>query len=370
MSVLAERISEFIPNAGKAARAATQQCPWCDQPIPAEKLKEIKGRIAAREHARLSELTSRLKDQFARERSAQMQVKQNELERLRKEANETAERLKREAQQQLQQLKVAQENQFTQRLREQRDALEKDRIAAIRTEHAKMFEERQKLQARVQELQKQLDGKAALQMGEGADINLYESLKSEFPNDQIKRVYRTSASVDILHTILHNGKECGRIIYDSNVRSSWRNEYVARLRQDQLAARADHALLVTLSFPAGLRQLHIQDNVIIVNPARVVMLAQILRKHILQMHVLRLSNDARGQKTTRLYEFITSERCAQLLEQIRKLSDDMLDLDVKEKKSHDLNWKRRGELIRYVQRIHGDFSMEIGRIIGTGTGQR
>ncbi|MGQ0752539.1 MAG: DUF2130 domain-containing protein [Betaproteobacteria bacterium] len=179
------------------------------------------------------------------------------------------------------------------------------------------------------------------------------------------RVNKGAAGADIIHNVVHNGKVCGCIIYDSKNRNAWRNDYVTKLRQDQLSAKADHAILSTIVFPAGARQLHVQDSVIVVNPARAIVLAQMLRKHVLQTYALRLSNEARDRKTVQLYEFITSDRCSQLLEQIETVSDDMLELEVKEKKQHDATWKRRGELIRSAQRAQGDFSSEIERIIGT-----
>jgi hypothetical protein len=43
----------------------------------------------------------------------------------------------------------------------------------------------------------------------------------------------------------------------------------------------------------------------------------------------------------------------------------MEELDVKEKKAHDATWKKRGELIRSVQRSRGQLCDEIERILGT-----
>jgi hypothetical protein len=64
------------------------------------------------------------------------------------------------------------------------------------------------------------------------------------------------------------------------------------------------------------------------------------------------------------YDFIMSERATQLLEHIDARAEDMLDLEVKEKKSHDATSKKRGELIRSVQRARADFASEIDRIVG------
>ena len=80
-------------------------------------------------------------------------------------------------------------------------------------------------------------------------------------------------------------------------------------------------MLVTRVFPAGQAQSSIQDGVIIANPARVVALAQVIRKHVVQLATARLSDEARAENTMRLYDFITPDRCSVLLEQIGTVSD-------------------------------------------------
>lgn len=374
------------------------RCPWCDQPIPHEKFNEIKSRMAAEERERTAELERRLKEQVAREKAqadanAKAQIEQGRketaamLERVRQEASvkeaaareeakkvteaamapklAQAEHATKVAERQLQALQANHESTLNQRLQEQRDALEKAMTQAINVERSKTFNDKLKLEEKVQELQRQLQKKTADELGEGAEIDLYEKLREQFPDDQITRVAKGSAGADIIHNIVYKGELCGSIIYDSKNRNAWRNDYVVKLREDQLAAKADHAILSTHVFPAGTRQLHMQDGVVVTNPARAMVLVELLRKHVVQIHTMRLSNEARGQKTDLLYEFITSDRCTQLLDQIETLTDDMLELDVKEQKAHSATWNRRGDLIRSVQRVYGNFTSEIERIIGT-----
>src|SRR5258708_842018 len=128
-------------------------------------------------------------------------------------------------------------------------------------------------------------------------------------------------------------------------------------------AKADHAILATRVFQAGVRQIHIQDGVIVSNPARTLVIVEMLRKHIVQIAAMRLSNESRHEKMVTLYDFINSDRFGQILDQIETQTDDLLEIDVKEKKAHDLTWNRRGELIRAVQRVPADLSPDIDRII-------
>ena len=167
--------------------------------------------------------------------------------------------------------------------------------------------------------------------------------------------------------IIHNYKVCGKIVYDSKNRNAWRNEYVTKLRDDQVAEKAEHAILAALKFPSDQRQLCIQDGVIIANPARVVALVQMIRRHVVLVHTLRLSNTERAKKTTDLYEFIRSERCTQLFERIDGHAKSLFKLQEQEKKAHVATWSRQGTFYRGIQKTCRELTSEIDRIIGTGS---
>jgi hypothetical protein len=247
----------------------------------------------------------------------------------------------------------------------QREALEKDKEASVNTERARNLEEKMRLERQLSDMQRQLQKKTADEHGEGAELELHELLKGAFEEDRIRRVQRGTAGADIIHEVVHNGKLCGKIVYDSKNRSVWRSEYATKLRADQMAEHADHAVLSTNTFPSGLRQLHIHEHVIIACPARVLALAELLRNHIIQTHELRISNEAREEKSAALYTFITSERCGQLLDSIDALIRKLEQIDVDEQKAHASVWKKRGELLRTALKVNGDFCFEISRIVGT-----
>ena len=81
-----------------------------------------------------------------------------------------------------------------------------------------------------------------------------------------------------------------------------REEHADKLRRDQLAAKAQHAILSTHKFPRDARQLDQRDGVILANPARVVSVATIIREHLVQLHTLRLSKVEQEQKTADLLD--------------------------------------------------------------------
>ncbi len=253
------------------------------------------------------------------------------------------------------------------RLDEQRTALEKARDEAVNAEKAKAFDDKLKLETQLKDLTRQLEKKTADELGEGAEVKLLEELKARFERDNFHHVGKGNPGADIIQEVVHNGKVCGKIVFDSKDRNAWRNEYVSKLRKDQVAAQADHAILSARVMPAGTKHMHIQDGIIIANPARVLTLVEFLRNQIISFHKLRLSTESKVEKTAELYAFMTSELCGQLFHQIESRAADMEELDVKEKRAHENVWKRRGELIRSVQKAHGDLSAQIELILGRGT---
>jgi hypothetical protein len=371
----------ILPSASRPAprQAERETCPWCDQSISHDKFEAIRRRMTAEEQQRLAALTA----QFQRERAAAEAKASAALHRLRAEAQaaaeadlaakltavesrlDAAEQARLATQDELTTLKATHAKAMQRRLEELEQQQRQEKEAAILTEKAKAFEDNQRLQLKLQELQRQLEGKSAHELGETSELDLFEQLRSAFEGDRIRRVGKGINGADVIHEIVHNGRTCGKIIYDSKNRNAWQNEFANKLRADKLAERADHAVLSSNKFPKGMQQLHNQDGVIIAHPARILALAEILRRNILQTHELRVGNEEREQKTVALYAFITSEPCKQLLDLIDAQAVKMLELDATEEKAHRLTWERRNKLIRSVKKVQGDLTFEIDRIIGT-----
>jgi hypothetical protein len=168
---------------------------------------------------------------------------------------------------------------------------------------------------------------------------------------------------DIVHEVLYKGETCGRIIVDSKNRQSWQNVFVTKLRQDQVEAGAEHAILATTVFPAGRKEMCIESGVIVMAPARVVYIVQLLRQGMVTMHVKGLSIKERTTKMSRLYKLITSESYSGKFSEANKLTQDILDLEVQEKTSHDNVWKKRGSLVKRIHNVLREAETEVAAII-------
>jgi hypothetical protein len=193
-------------------------------------------------------------------------------------------------------------------------------------------------------------------------------LRESYPGDRITRIPKGQSGADILHEVYYKGSSCGRIIIDAKNRQAWQNVFVTKLRQDQIEADAEHAILATTVFPSGKKEMCIEADVIVVAPARVVYVIELLRKAMVTMHIKGLSLKERSTKMARLYELITSESYSGKLAEAIRLSEDVLDLDVQEKRAHDNIWKKRGTLGKRIQNVLRDAETEVAAIVESGDG--
>ena len=361
------------PSPFKAHRhRAGDLCPLCEQPIAQDLARRIELRQQEQQRASLAqaraEAEAKVEQQIAAALAeANKAAETAMLSRLAdfQEKLVEAEQAQLGAQQELAALKAAQDTAVELRVEERAATLKEERDAAVLAERTRSFEETQALRQKLEDLTRKLEGKSAHELGEGSEIDLFEQLRDAFQGDHIQRVPKGVNGADVIHEVVHNGRVCGKIIYDAKNRDSWQNGFATKLKADKLAQAADHAVLSSNKFPKDKSQIHAQDGVIVANPARVLVIAEILREQIVRMHELRASKEAREEKTVALYTFVTSDHFKQLLEQVEAQAGKILELDSKEQEAHRRIWDQRGKLIRTIQKARADLTFEVDRIIGT-----
>ncbi len=306
---------------------ATQSefCPWCGTVISRAKFDEIQAKIREQERKRLAEAEAALRKRFEIEKQdAEKRAKGDADKRIAAVAAERDRNIQlvkqlkareaaiwKDAQEQAEakakKLRQEAERSSQRELARQREILEKDRDQALLKQQAEFNRRREAFQKKIKTMERELQQRSAHEVGDGAEIDLVEALREAFTEDRIKRIQKGQPGADILHEVLYKGEVCGRIIYDSKNRQVWQNVFAAKLRQDQVAAKADYAILATTVFPSGKKELCSEEGIIVASPARVIDMVEPLRGAMVKMHVLGVSQKERVGKTDRLYKYITSE---------------------------------------------------------------
>ena len=107
----------------------------------------------------------------------------------------------------------------------------------------------------------------------------------------------------------------------------------------------------------------IESDVIVVNPARVVHIIQILREAMITMHVRGLSMKERAGKMNKLYKLVTSETYGKKFSEAGRLAQEILELDVQEKKAHDNTWRKRGAFAIRINNVLREIETDVTAVI-------
>jgi hypothetical protein len=305
-----------------------ERCPWCGSTITHAKFLQIQAAIREDERRKLAAAEKAFKEQIAR---------------------------------QVELVKQGFEKQRRKELAEVRQILQKDRDAALSKKDAEFAREREALQKKIVDISRRVK-KAGGDVAEGAEIDVYDELRGAFPEDQISRTKGKDGG-NLLHDVRYKGKSAGRILIDARPRAAWQHAFVTKLRQDQSEVEADHAILATPVFPAGRKELFVDGGVIVVAPARIRALVEVLRKALIAMYVAKLSDAERTDKLNRLFKFITSAGFKKKLAEASDLAGEALEIDVQEKRAHDLVWKKRGTVLTRIKHVLREIDADVSGII-------
>jgi hypothetical protein len=333
--------------------AAVERCPWCGSAITHAKFLKVQAAIRDDERKKLVEAENAFRARLEKEVAIQQQKLLKERQAIDVERARIAK--------QIELARIQADKDRRKEIAEMRVILQKDREAAILKKEAEFAREREAMQKKITEMSRRVT-KAGGDIAEGAEIDILDELRGCFPEDELSRT-KGKAGGNILQDVRYRGKSAGRILINSRPRAAWQHAFVTKLRQDQSEVGADHAILSTPIFPAGKRELFVDGGVIIVAPARVRPMVEVLRKALISMHVAKLSDAERTDKLSRLFKFITSSTFKRKLSEASDLAAEALEIDVQEKRAHDNVWKKRGTVLSRIKHVLRDIDTDVSAIV-------
>jgi hypothetical protein len=313
--------------------ATSEKCPWCGSLIS---------------HRKFVEIEARLEKEVAKRFAVQQQTLIKERQAL--EAERTKIRKELEAAKQKE-------------IADVRAILQKDRDEALLKRDAQFAREREAWQKKMSEMTRRLEKKASTELADGSDLDLFDELRAAFPDDNVVRVAKGKAGGTLLHDVRYRGKSVGKILIDGRPRNAWQHSFVSKLRQDQSEVAADHAILATAVFPVGKRELFVESGVIVVAPARVTVIMDMLRKALIAMYAAKVGESERTDKLGRLFKFMTSPAFKRKLAEAEALTAEALAIDVEEKRVHDNVWKKRGAVMSRIKHVLRDIDVNVSAIV-------
>ena len=229
------------------------------------------------------------------------------------------------------------------------------------------FEEvRKAMQKQIEELKRKAEQGSQQLQGEVLELELEALVRSTFPLDTVAPVPKGEFGGDLLQSVVGPlGQHCGAILWESKRTKNWSDTWLPKLRDDQRAAKAEFALIVSQTLPKDVEHFQQIDGVWVTSPRCAIPVAMVLRHSLLEISAARLSGEGQQSKMEMVYQYLTGPRFRQRIEAIvEKFSDMHADLE-KERKTMTKLWAKRQEQIRCVIEstagMYGDLQGIAGR---------
>ena len=222
------------------------------------------------------------------------------------------------------------------------------------------------MQRQIDELRRKSEQGSPQLQGDAMEIELHQLLSDRFEHDTVARVQKGEFGGDVVHQVFSSsGLACGTILWESKRTKTWSDAWLPKLRQDQRAAKAEIAVIVSQALPKGVTSLDLVEGVYVVSPQCIIPVATLLRKALLELAIVRQSSEGQETKAGLIYQYLIGPRFRQRVQAIVEAFTCMQDDLSAEKKALQKQWaKRETQLERLVSStvgMYGDLQGIAGR---------
>jgi hypothetical protein len=174
-------------------------------------------------------------------------------------------------------------------------------------------------------------------------------LESNFPVDIISDVEKWIKWADIIQEVRNDfGQSVGVIAWESKNTKAWSEGWVEKLKEDRLRVNADVSILVTAVLPKDIEKFGLYKWVWLVEWEYALPVALMLRGQIESMAHLRTSLVSKDEKMEVLYNYLTSAKFKDKVENIIDAFRQMQDQVAEERRAFESRWKKREQLLEQV----------------------
>ncbi len=283
--------------------------------------------------------TLQLDNEKKKEENRNLKAQEINLLRRENELKEKAEELELKVEKQI--LEKQKEIEEKARIKE-RESFELEKIKLL-----KQIEDNKKL---AEEMKRKAEQGSMQLQGEVQELALEELLEHSFPFDKVTEVSKGIRGADCIQRVFNSlQQECGSIVYESKRTKHFANDWIDKLKQDQIQCKADLAVIVTETFPKDMLRFGQKEGIWICSFQEVKSLALILREMLIRIKTVQSSEENKGDKMELLYRYLTGSEFAQNVQRIVENYDNMQNQLLKEKRAMHNIWKEREKQIWVVQ---------------------
>jgi hypothetical protein len=224
------------------------------------------------------------------------------------------------------------------------------------------------MQKQIEDLKRRAEQGSQQLQGEVQELEIENLLSARFPRDTVQPVPKGEFGGDILHRVIGPlGQQCGTILWESKRTKNWSDGWLPKLREDQRAAKAEIAVILSQVLPKDVETFGLVDQVWIAHPKVALPVAVALRQTLIEIAGARQASEGQQTKMEMVYRYLTGPRFRQRVQAIVEAFSSMReDLD-RERKAITKQWAKREEQIDRVMQatvgMYGDLQGIAGKTL-------
>ena len=224
------------------------------------------------------------------------------------------------------------------------------------------------MQKQIEDLKRRAEQGSQQLQGEVQELELEAMLTAKFPRDTIQPVPKGEFGGDVLHRVVGPLNQiCGTILWEAKRTKNWSDGWLPKLREDQRAAKAEVAVIISQVLPKDIESFGFTGEVWVADPKVTLPLAMALRQTLIEVAAARQASEGQQTKMEMVYGYLTGPRFRQRVQAIVEAFSSMRkDLDV-EKKVITRQWAKREEQIDRVMQatvgMYGDLQGIAGKTL-------
>lgn len=205
------------------------------------------------------------------------------------------------------------------------------------------------MQQTIEQLKQKAEQGSQQLQGEAQELMLEDTLRARFPFDSIEPVSKGEFGGDVLQRVVStSGQDCGSILWETKRTKSWTDGWLAKLKGDQRAAKADLSLIVSHALPKGIDTFGYMDGVWVTSPKCAVPVAVSLRESLILMSGVKSAGEGQQTKSALMYDYLTGPRFRHRIEAIVERFSEMQEDLASERKATMKRWSKREQQLHTV----------------------
>lgn len=224
------------------------------------------------------------------------------------------------------------------------------------------------LQKTISDLQRKSSVTSQQLQGEVLELQIENTLREIFPEDEITEVKKGARGADIVHEVyFQSGRKAGSIIYECKQTNDWGNQWVSKLKEDMRESNSNVGVIVSIALPKEIKLMGFYEGVWVTHPSMVKSLSLLLRDGLIKAARAELAAATPQDQKDMLFKYMTSPKFTQKIQAMCEATVAMKATLDSEKRSITKNWKKREQEIENFElqmiNLYGELEGVVGKAL-------